>query len=131
MKKKWTMLAATTVVAALITGCGNTTEETKGDTAEKQTTAEEKVIQDQLGRDVTVPGKVERIAVGGILPYFSTWYVATNSTKEVVGLHPNAYNAAENSILADMSPDILKADTSFIKNGEVNVEELMKINPQR
>ncbi|MGG0288223.1 ABC transporter substrate-binding protein [Peribacillus butanolivorans] len=130
MKKKWTMLAATTVVAALITGCGNTTEETKGDTAEKQTTAEEKVIQDQLGRDVTVPGKVERIAVGGILPYFSTWYVATNSTKEVVGLHPNAYNAAENSILADMSPDILKADTSFIKNGEVNVEELMKINPQ-
>ncbi|MGE7604221.1 ABC transporter substrate-binding protein [Peribacillus sp. NPDC097675] len=130
MKKRWTMIAATTAMVALITGCGNSEDNTKGNTSDKQTTAEEKVIQDQLGRDVTVPGKVERIAVGGILPYFSTWYVATNSTKEVVGLHPNAYNAAENSILADMSPDILKADTSFIKNGEVNVEELMKVNPQ-
>ncbi|MFJ7744925.1 ABC transporter substrate-binding protein [Peribacillus sp. NPDC097295] len=130
MKNKWAMLAATTAMAALITGCGNSEDDTKGDTSEKQTTAEEKVIQDQLGRDVTVPADVERIVVGGILPYFSTWYVATNSTKEVVGLHPNAYNAAENSILAEMSPDILKADTSFIQNGEVNVEELMKVNPQ-
>src|SRR5690625_3245701 len=45
-------------------------------------------------------------------------------------MHPNSYNAGENSILAKISPDVLNADTSLIQNGEINVEELMKVNPQ-
>ncbi|EON71500.1 Fe3+hydroxamate ABC transporter periplasmic protein [Lysinibacillus sphaericus OT4b.31] len=107
-----------------------TKQPAESSTSEVQTTAEEKIVTDQLGREVTVPGTIERVVTGGILPYFSTWYVATNSTKEIVGMHPNSYNAAQNSILAKISPDVLKAETSFIQNGEVNVEELMKVNPQ-
>lgn len=133
--KKYGFLA-TFALTAILAACGG---EEEGTSTEKpaeapitdvQTTAEEKMVTDQLGREVTVPGKVERIVTGGILPYFSTWYVATNSTKEIVGMHPNSYNAAKNSILAKISPDVLKAETSFIQNGEVNVEELMKVNPQ-
>ena len=90
---------------------------------------EEKIIIDQAGTEVTIPGEVNSIVTGGILPFFHTWYVATNSTKEIVGMHPNSYNAAKNSMLAKLSPDVLKADTSFVQNGEMNVEELMKINP--
>ncbi|ATP41195.1 hypothetical protein CSE16_14680 [Solibacillus sp. R5-41] len=45
-------------------------------------------------------------------------------------MHPNSINAASHSILKDISPDILKADTNFIKNGEVNIEELIKVNPE-
>lgn len=102
-----------------------------GETEEMEQESDgEKVVVDQLDREVMVPNVVERVVVGGILPYYSTWYVATNSTKEIVGMHPNSYNAAENSILAKISPDVLNADTSFIQNGEVNVEELMKVNPQ-
>lgn len=71
----------------------------------------------------------DSIVVGGILPYFSAWFVGTNSTKEIKGLHPNAYNAAENSMLAKISPDIKKASTEFVKNGDINIEELSKINP--
>lgn len=96
---------------------------------EIQTTVEEKIIIDQAGTEVTIPGEVNSIVSGGILPYFHTWYVATNSAKEIVGMHPNSYNAAENSILAKMAPEILNADTSFVKNGEMNVEELLNIKP--
>ncbi|MFJ7950253.1 ABC transporter substrate-binding protein [Lysinibacillus sp. NPDC096418] len=128
---------ATLALTAMLAACGGEKEEgtsteksAEAPATEVQTTAEEKIVTDQLGREVTVPGKIERVVTGGILPYFSTWYVATNSTKEIVGMHPNSFNAAKNSILAKISPDVLKAETSFVQNGEVNVEELMKVNPQ-
>lgn len=126
MKKLYKLMTLGAVTAIALAGCSSASS-TAG---EGESTAEEKVIQDQLGRDVTVPENTERIVVGGILPYFSTWYVGTNSTEEVVGLHPNAYNAAENSMLADISPEILDASTDFVKNGEVNIEDLMKVDPQ-
>lgn len=123
--------AALAVSAVALAACGDEETTTKNDEAGKdvQTTAEERIIIDQAGTEVTLPGEVDEIVSGSILPYFHTWFVATNSTKEIVGMHPNSYNAAENSILAKMSPDVLKADTSFVQNGEMNVEELMKINP--
>lgn len=126
MKKFYKFMALCAVSAVALAGCSSASS-TSG---EGEPVAEEKVIQDQLGRDVTIPENTERIVVGGILPYFSTWYVGTNSTEEVVGLHPNAYNAAENSMLANISPEILDASTDFVKNGEVNIEELMKVDPQ-
>ncbi|QPQ34738.1 ABC transporter substrate-binding protein [Lysinibacillus sp. JNUCC-52] len=131
--KKYGFLA-TLALAAMLAACGDKDEgavtEQPSETSDVQTTAEEKVVTDQLGREVTIPGKIERVVTGGILPYFSTWYVATNSTKEIVGMHPNSYNAAKNSILSKISPDVLNAETSYIQNGEVNVEELLKIDPQ-
>lgn len=135
--KKYGLVAAA-ALTMLLAACNNDKEETQNKTepeveeqsSELQTTKEEKLVVDQLGREVTVPNLIERVVTGGILPYFSTWYVATNSTKEIVGMHPNSYNAAKHSMLGKMSPDVLKADTSFIQNGEVNVEELMKVNPQ-
>jgi len=130
MFKSKKLLAAMALSAAALAACGNeeaTTNEEAG--KEVQTTAEERIVIDQAGTEVTIPGEVNSIVSGSILPYFHTWYVATNSSKEIVGMHPNSYNAAQNSILAKMTPDILKADTSFVQNGEMNVEELMKINP--
>lgn len=127
MKKLYKLITLGALSLMTLAACSNASSETS---AEAESAAGEKIIQDQLGRDVTIPENTERIVVGGILPYFSTWYVGTNSTEEVVGLHPNAYNAAENSMLADISPEILNASTEFVKNGEVNIEELMKVNPQ-
>lgn len=126
--KKFGALTLSLVFAAMVTGCTNEIQGEQSDstTTEKQT----KIVTDQLGREIEIPVDVSRVVSGGILPYFSTWYVATNSTKEIIGMHPNSYNAAENSILAEISPDILKAETSFIQNGEVNIEELLKINPE-
>lgn len=130
MYKRKKIMVTLALSAMALAACSNTEKPTTTEkSADVQTTVEEKIVIDQVGTEVTVPGKVERVVTGGILPYYSTWYVATNSTKELIGMHPNSYSAAENSILADISPDVLQASTSFVKNGEMNIEELMKINP--
>lgn len=123
------ILTTLALAAMALAACSDKEATTSTSGGEVQTTAEEKIVIDQAGTEVTMPAEVNSIVSGGILPYFHTWYVATNSAKEIVGMHPNSYNAAENSILSKMAPDILKADTSFVQNGEMNVEELMKINP--
>lgn len=123
------ILTTLALAAMALAACSDKEATTSTSGGEVQTTAEEKIVIDQAGTEVTIPAKVNSIVSGGILPYFHTWYVATNSAKEIVGMHPNSYNAAENSILSKMAPDILNADTSFVQNGEMNVEELMKINP--
>lgn len=123
------ILTTLALAAMALAACSDKEATTSTSGGEVQTTAEEKIVIDQAGTEVTIPAEVISIVSGGILPYFHTWYVATNSAKEIVGMHPNSYNAAENSILSKMAPDILNADTSFVQNGEMNVEELMKINP--
>lgn len=123
------ILTTLALAAMALAACSDKEATTSTSGGEVQTTAEEKIVIDQAGTEVTIPAEVNSIVSGGILPYFHTWYVATNSAKEIVGMHPNSYNAAENSILSKMAPDILKAETSFVQNGEMNVEELMKINP--
>ena len=110
----------------LLTGCGNSNTSTSNELEPSQET---KLIVDELDREVSVPKEIDRVVMGSILPYFSTWYIATNSTEEIAGIHPNSYNAATNSVLKDISPSIADAKTNFIENGEVNIEELMALNP--
>lgn len=127
MRKQIKFLAIISLTFSLLAACGNNSSK---EPAKEDNKKEEKVIKDQLDREVKIPGQLDRIVMGSILPFYSTWYVATNSTKEIIGMHPNSYNAAKYSMVAKMSPDILKASTSFVKNGEVNIEELLKQNPQ-
>lgn len=122
MKKE--IIGLSFVSIAILAGCGSNTE-----SQEVETTAEQKLIEDELGREVEIPNEIDQVVMGSILPYFSTWFVATNSTDEIVGMHPNSYNAAINSILKEISPAVADANTSFVKNGEVNVETLMQLNP--
>ncbi|MER2113969.1 MAG: ABC transporter substrate-binding protein [Solibacillus isronensis] len=123
------ILTTLALASMALAACSDNEATSSASGGEVETTAEEKIVIDQAGTEVTIPAEVNSIVSGGILPYFHTWYVATNSAKEIVGMHPNSYNAAENSILSKMAPEILNADTSFVQNGEMNVEELMKINP--
>lgn len=123
------ILTTLALASMALAACSDNEATNSASDREVETTVEEKIVIDQAGTEVTIPAEVNSIVSGGILPYFHTWYVATNSAKEIVGMHPNSYNAAENSILSKMAPDILNADTSFVQNGEMNVEELMKINP--
>ncbi|WP_339195985.1 ABC transporter substrate-binding protein [Solibacillus sp. FSL R5-0449] len=123
------ILTTLALASMALAACSDNEATSSASGGEDETTAEEKIVIDQAGTEVTIPAEVNSIVSGGILPYFHTWYVATNSAKEIVGMHPNSYNAAENSILSKMAPEILNADTSFVQNGEMNVEELMKINP--
>lgn len=131
MKKKYRFLASAALATLLLAACNDeqaddkVVPETSGELALSE---ESRIIIDELNREVEI-NSTERVVMGSILPYFSTWFVATNSTDEIVGIHPNSYNAAAHSILKEISPSIVDAKTNFIENGEVNIEQLMSLEP--
>ena len=78
---------------------------------------------------MTLPEKLDRVVLSGLLPLPSVFVQFRGSADEIVGMHPSSMAAAENSYLVNIFPDILEADTSFVVNGAVNIEELMKLEP--
>jgi iron complex transport system substrate-binding protein len=108
----------------ILVGCG-TNESAKSNA---DISNNEKVITDQTGRQVAIPDSIDRIATGRILPFPAVYFLATESTDKIVGIHPASKSAAKTSMLGKLSPSILDAQTNFIKGGDINVEELLKLN---
>lgn len=126
------------------TGCGSSkdaaketkvqeTVETNAAESEEAEAEETKtgthVIVDHLGIEVEVPYEVNRIAVGNILPLPSVLTVFFDSAEKIVGMSPNSMSAAENGLLGELYPDILKAETGYMNGTDINLEELMKLEP--
>ena len=129
MKGKYKYLVTAAMTALLLAACGDDEKSTTKVSNELEPSQETKMIVDELNREVEIPAQLNNVVMGSVLPYFSTWFIATNSTDEIVGIHPNSYNAAAHSILKDISPSISNAKTNFIENGEVNIEELLGLEP--
>lgn len=85
-------------------------------------------ITDHNGNIVTVPKNIERIAVGNILPMPSVLAVFFDSAEKIVGMPAGCMTAAENSLLSELYPEILNAETGYINGAEINIEELMKLD---
>lgn len=130
------MLAGMMILFAA--GCGN--KETEKATVQEETTKEEAdleevsntgthVIVDHLGYEVEVPYEIDRIAVGNILPIPSVLTVFFDSAEKLVGISPNSMSAAENGLLGELYPEILNAKTDHMNGTEINLEELMKLDP--
>ena len=86
-------------------------------------------IVDHAGNEVEVPLEVNRIAVCSILPLPSVLAVFFDSAEKIVGMASGSKSAAENSLLGQLYPELLNAETAFIEGGNINVEELMKLTP--
>lgn len=116
------MLAVLMALAALplFTGCSN------GEKTDPNGT--HKVV-DHNGNEVAVPNDVKRIAVCDIFPLPSVLTVFFDSAEKIVGMAPASMAAAKNGLLGQLYPEILNAETGFIDGSNVNVEELMKLDP--
>ncbi len=127
MKKMICILLAGLMTLSAM-GCGN------GQMAENTSVQEEMakdthIIVDHLGYEMEVPYEVNRIAVGNILPLPSVLTVFFDSAEKIVGMSPNSMNAAKNGLLGELYPEILNAKTDYMNGTEVNLEELMKLEP--
>jgi iron complex transport system substrate-binding protein len=87
------------------------------------------IVVDHGGNQVEVPNKIERIVVTDIFPIPAVLSVFFNSASKIVGVAPTSYSAAKNSLLSQIYPEILNAKTDFMNGNVINVEELMKLNP--
>ncbi len=103
-------------------------ENTDGENAAEET-SETITITDHNGNVVTVSKNIERIVVGNILPMPSVLSVFFDSAEKIVGMPSGSMTAAENSLLSELYPEILNAQTGYINGAEINIEELMKLDP--
>ena len=76
-----------------------------------------------------IPTEINRVVVGNILQLASVLTVYLGGTDKIVGMHPASMGAAESGLLSELYPEILDAKTDFINGSEINVEELLNLNP--
>ena len=90
---------------------------------------ETSTVTDHAGYTVEVPRNIERIVVCDIYPLPSVLSVFFDSADKIVGMAGPSMTAAKNSLLSELYPEILNAQTGFIDGTKVNIEELMTLNP--
>ena len=145
LAKKIGALALAVCMTVASVGCSSsTTEETAATTSEgteqtaegedTQTDAQTNgdgtfTIVDDGGFEVTLPENIERVVITSPMPLPSIYCLFRGSAEGLVGMHPSSMSAAENSFLPQIVPDVLNASTDFVENGEINIEELMALEP--
>jgi len=87
------------------------------------------VVTDHAGRQVTLPAEVNRVVVADIYPMASVITVYLGSAEKLVGIHPVCMSAAKSGLLGEIFPEILEADTSFMTGSDLNVEQLLNLDP--
>lgn len=94
-----------------------------------ETEGETRIIVDHAGNEVELPAEINRIAITTITPLPSVYCLFDGSAEKLIGMSPSSMAAAENSLLVDTIPGIKDIPTSFMKGSEVNIEELLAMNP--
>jgi len=152
LKKILTSTLSAMLILSCFTGCGSTagngSENSDGkqeattvnvtDAAYNEAVKDEKAdaesdetrtIIDHTGAEVTLPKEMHRIVISSILPLPSVYCLFRGSAEDIIGIHPSSMAAAKNSYLINVFPELANADTSFVENGEVNVEQLLSMKP--
>ena len=99
------------------------------DQAASEGTSGTKIITDHAGNQVEIPRQVNRVVVTDIFPIPSIITVLLGSGEKVVGMNPASMSAAQTGLLGELFPDILNASTDFMNGSDINMEELMKLEP--
>lgn len=137
------MLLAAAMCFTMLGGCasGNDSSQSGGNTDSSQSTQssaseasneEEKdtiTVVDHGGYTVEVPKQIDRVAVVGILPFPSVIAMYLGSAEKLVGIPPAAKSAAEIGLLGEIFPEILNAETGYTNGSDLNIEELMNLDP--
>lgn len=132
MKKKMLAMLLAVAMVLSLAACGSTNGSEGGDanhsgSADAQTGTH--VVVDHSGYEITVPDEIDNVVVCDILPLVSVLTVFFDSGEKIVGMSATSMGAAENGLLGELYPEILDAETGFIDGSTVNVEELMKLEP--
>ena len=125
--KKIVSLILVLAMAVTLCACGASKENTQSDASSEKTAFI--TVTDHNGDKVTLPKKVEKVAVCDIFPLPSVISVFFDSADKLVGIAPTSMSAAKNSLLSELYPEILNAKTDFMNGSDVNTEELAKLEP--
>lgn len=85
-------------------------------------------VTDMNGRDVQVPTEIDSVVLTA-LPLPSIYALTGAPIENLKGVHPGSTSAIENSVMAAMYPELVGIADNFIEGTEINVEELLKLDP--
>ena len=88
-----------------------------------------RTVVDHAGNTVALPDKIDRVAIASIWPLPSVYCLFEGSAEKLVGIGETSMSAARNSMLAVVMPQIVNVSTGFLRNGNLNIEELLKLKP--
>lgn len=126
MKKKIAAMLLCVAMLTVVAGCG--ASESK-ENAEKKEEAESTVsIVDQNDMTATIEKNPDRVVMTA-LPLPSIYALTGQPLEYLVGVHPGSTSAIENSVMASMYPELAGIADGFIEGTDINVEELMKLDP--
>jgi iron complex transport system substrate-binding protein len=124
MKKMYvSVLISIICVMCFFSGCGN-----RADDNVAKRNGSNKVVLDQNGIEVEIPENVDRLVMSA-LPLPSVYALTNEPIEKIVGMHPGAKSAIENSIMGIMYKELLDVSTGFVEGTDINIEELLKLNP--
>ena len=129
------MLLTICILALSCAGCGTSdTSETESQETTSQLSQEnvEKndyiEVVDQNNMTAKVPKDASRVILTAFL--LPSIYAITGAPIEnLVGMHPGSASAIENSVMKSMYPDLVNVPSNFVDGLDINIEEMMKLDP--
>ena len=86
-------------------------------------------ITDHTGKEVTIPAKLNRIAIDQV-PLLSTYVMYHGgSAPYLVGMSGSVLASASKTVLVNIAPEIKNVSTAHYDKGDLNVEQLLTLNP--
>lgn len=123
------------MLTSALGGCAGTANQTSSEAAapsEAVSSAQAggtRTVTDHAGNTIELPAEVNRIVISSIMPLPSVVALFDGAAEKVVGMDPSSMAAAKNSILPNIHPEILNATTDFLKDGNLNIEDVLKLKP--
>lgn len=123
------LAAALTVTVAACSSTGSSSSSASS-IKEEVNVPETVTVTDHADRTVEVPTNPEKVAILGIYPLASMLSVYLNSAETIVAMEPASANAAKNSVLIDLYPEIGNITTDILSGEDLNIEALVALEPE-
>ena len=129
MKLLKSLLAA--VLTVTVAACSTGSSASSASSIKEEVNVPETVtVTDHADRTVEVPTNPEKVAILGIYPLASMLSVYLNSAETIVAMEPASANAAKNSVLIDLYPEIGNITTDILSGEDLNIEALVALEPE-
>ncbi|MBK5252602.1 MAG: ABC transporter substrate-binding protein [Peptostreptococcaceae bacterium] len=123
-RKIISLLLCIALLALPLSGCSSADTEPANEEVASTIT-----ITDDNDNVIILPSDINRVVVTDIYPFASILTIFLGSAEKLVGIHPVCMSAAKSGLLSELFPEILNADTSFMTSNNLNIEQLLKLNP--
>lgn len=130
MKLLKSLLAAALTVTVAACSSTGASASSASSIKEEVNVPETVTVTDHANRTVEVPTNPEKVAILGIYPLASMLSVYLNSAETIVAMEPASANAAKNSVLIDLYPEIGNITTDILSGEDLNIEALVALEPE-